>query len=52
MERTFKYQELATSKYVGNGLLDIPHPLILRYKSPDELIAEFEKNFGMSPPQG
>ncbi len=47
--RTFKYQELTAPKYVGEGLLDIPHPLILRYKSPEELIAEFEKNFGVKP---
>ncbi len=36
-------------KGAGEGLLDIPHPVILQYRTPDELIQEFENNWGQKP---
>jgi hypothetical protein len=37
------------SKGAGAGLLDIPHPVILQYRTPDELIQEFKTNWGEEP---
>ncbi|OQW93593.1 MAG: hypothetical protein BWK79_10300 [Beggiatoa sp. IS2] len=31
------------------GLLDIPHPAVLRYRSPEELINEFKETWGVFP---
>jgi hypothetical protein len=36
-------------KGAGEGLLDIPHPVILQYRTPDELIQEFKMNWGETP---
>jgi hypothetical protein len=36
-------------KGAGTGLLDIPHPVILQYRTPDELIQEFKTNWGEAP---
>jgi len=47
--RKFKFQTLTKPEGAGEGLLDIPHPLILRYKSPQDLIKEFDNTWGMAP---
>ncbi len=33
----------------GEGILDIPHPVVLQCKTPDLLIAEFERVWGVRP---
>jgi len=48
MARQFKFIA-SMEKGSGDGILDIPHPAILRYRSPSQLIEDFRKDWGQKP---
>lgn len=47
MTRQFKLTEIM-KKSSGDGILDIPHPAILQYRSPSQLIKDFENAWGQT----
>ncbi len=48
MARQFKFDE-SMKKGSGDGILDIPHPAILRYTTPSQLIENFQNAWGQAP---
>ncbi len=48
MARQFKIINNQTEN-AGEAILDIPHPAILQYKSPKDLVDEFANTWGMKP---
>jgi hypothetical protein len=48
MTRKFEFDK-RMERGSGDGILDIPHPVILRYRSPVQIIADFENAWGQKP---